>query len=80
MTWRSTPRPDPNDPVEIEFYRNWYAKHTCAKRMMEDLGIKYEPITFYPQGLPDGMVSMIDLYDLFSDPEKLEKLLEKIKK
>jgi hypothetical protein len=75
MTWRKEPYPYTEG--EIETFKKWWEKYNNAVALMEKLKIPYDKITRYPFGFPDGMVSIMDLYEIISDPEKW---LQKIKK
>lgn len=56
-------------------------KFEKATSLFTMLGIPFEAIMHYPGGIIDcGSVSAYDLYDIFSDKEKLQYLIDKLKK
>jgi hypothetical protein len=77
MTWRDKPYPYTEE--EMDYYRKYWEKHNKSVNMMKELNIEFEAITRYPHAFPDGLVSIHDLYDIFSDEEKFKDLVSKIK-
>ena len=78
MTWRKEPYPYTDE--EIECFEKYCKKYISAISAMDEAGVKYHKVLRYPFGLPDGFVSILDLYDILCDSEKLEKLISSIKK
>jgi hypothetical protein len=56
------------------------AKFDETAKFLAEISIPFEPIMHYPGGIVDnGTVSGYDLYDIFSDKEKLQVLSSKLK-
>lgn len=72
---KSYPYTEEEKEEDLKFWR----KHNESLEMMKKLGIEYSPVISYPHSRPDGMVSIHSLYDIFSDPEKMESLLERLR-
>lgn len=71
MTWRKEPYPFTEG--EIETHKAYWEKYNKAVALMKELNIPYEKIVRYPFAFPDGMVSILDLYDYLNGQKKPEE-------